>query len=1295
MAVSLMGGTASADDTNAQNPEVSQDVTPAGTLTVDRLTTEYAEQPLGIDEAQPRLGWMIDSEGRDRQQSAYRVLVATSADALNPDDADVWDSGKVSSSATSQVVYDGPALEPRQRYHWTVQVWDADDNSSGWAEPTWWEMGLADDPWDASWIGRDVAHHPEFDDFTLEFDVTPLDAAFGVYLRADGTGDSYMWQLIGTGDEPVLRTHVFVGGQVSVIDDVPIGDAITADDFFDQMHTMTIEADGDEIITSVEGVEVDRITDDSHTNGTIGFRTSTSDVTDEPERALIHRVEVTQDDEVVFTDDFSIDDGVWSGGGEIEDGALLTEGSENILLVDPEALAAPRLRQDFELDNDVEQARLHVVGLGYHEVHLNGARVGDHVLDPAISDYNERAFVVTHDVTDHLDVGANAVGVELGRGFYGMATPSVWDWHVAPWHDDPKLLLQLEVDHVDGTTTTIISDDDWQAATGPIRFDSLLAGERHDARLDQPGWTTPGFDAAAWDDADVVDDPGLQLDAQMVQPIRVTDELTPVEITEPEPGVFVFDLGQNIAGWVQLDVEGDPGTQLVLHYGEKLREDGTVDNDDPLNHMSERYQVDTYTLHGEGPETFEPRFSYKGFQYVQVENLPGEPSLDDLTGLHLHTDVEEIGDFSSSIDLFDEVDRGTRYAILNNLHSMPTDTPMFEKLGWTADGQVMVDASVHNYDMPRVYTKWLDDMRDGQLDNGRIPVVAPTHGWGADWVVPEWSATYVMVAWDMYRYYGDTRVLADHYDAMRDYVDYELARLDDDGLSDSTLGDWAAPGYSQGPAPEGGGLTSTAYVHRAAFLLSEIAEVLGHDDDAADYHSIAGQVRDDLNAAFLDTEAELYTTDEGPFYRQTSNVLPLAWDLVPNEHVEGVVANLVDDVVQEHDGHLDTGVIGTKHLLRVLTEHGHTDVAARIATQDTYPSWGYWFANGATTPFEFWELESRSWGHMFLGTIQDWFYQDLAGLRTQDVGKDRHIEVAPHPFDGLEHASASTRTVEGDASSSWRIEGDVLRLDVEVPANTTATVRIPSDDVESVTEGRLAIEHVDEIEVIEVVDGRVVLEVGSGSYGFAVGEPPVDPPFDTVCDRHQGGKTFPDVPGSGHGFFIDCLAELGIVQGFDDGTYRPAAEVSRGQLATYVVNAIETATDEELAPGEESFPDVPATSTHGEAIYKLRNAGIIDGYEDGRFRPDDSVSRDQTARYVVNALELMLDESLVSSGIRFPDVTMTQYQLDIDKLATAEVIQGFEDGSYGPREPVTRGQMARFVANGLEVLATEDAYQGP
>ncbi|HSI79393.1 MAG TPA: family 78 glycoside hydrolase catalytic domain [Solirubrobacterales bacterium] len=1057
------------------------------------LETENATDPLGIDATEPLLRWKLEAPAGERgaRQSAYQVRVASSAALLAAGTPDVWDSGKVISDDQA-IAYGGPEPESRERFHWQVRTWDADDEPGPWSDVATWEMGLLDpSDWEAEWIGRDPPAAPVFSDFRLRIEMTPLNAAMGVFFRANGTANNFMWQLIGAGPPgaPILRKHQWVNGSVSVLGNIPIGDVIPAGEFFDRPHELVIEANGSRIDTYVDGVLVDSAEHAAHSAGTIGFRANVSDSGLGPERAVIHRVEVSEDDNTVFEDDFGVDLGQWTGSGVLTPNGLDITGTTEVFLAAPDGDAAPLLRKDFALSGPVAKARLYVTGLAYADVSLNGEPVGDHRMDPVFVDYSTRAMYVTHDVTDQVQPGANTLGAILGRGFYGMTSGSVWNWHVANWWDNPKLKLQLEVTYEGGASATFVTDTTWRTAAGPLRSDSQLAGEVYDARLEQPGWDAPGFDDSGWGAADPAADPGVPLQAQDMEPIRVSEELEPVEVTTPQPGVYVVDLGQNIAGWIEVELDGAAGDGVVMRYGEKLRANGTVDNDDVLGHVDQDYQTDRYILRGGGPETYESRFSYKGFQYVQFDGLDAPPELTSITAKHVRTDLARIGTFDSSNELFNRIEEGTRWAILNNYHGMPTDTPMFEKNGWTADGQVMIQSSMHNFDMRRAYPKWMRDMRDGQIANGRVPVIAPTHGWGNDWIAPEWSATYVILAWELYRQYGDTRVLEDHYEALKRYVDYENNRLNPTtGLSTSSLGDWAAPGYAQTSGPEGGALTATAYVWRANDLIAKIAGALDNSADEAEYASRASEIADDFNAAFLNTDSGTYNTQIEAGYRQTSNVLPLAWNLVPAGQRANVFSGLVDDVEVTRDGHLNTGVIGTKYLLRVLTREGRADLADAVANQRTYPSWGLWFDSGGTTPFEFWEVGSRSRGHMFLGTIVDWLYVDVAGLDTGGVGATRHLTVKPTLLESLDHASASTKTVFGRARSSWSRDGDAVDLEVEVPMGTTATVRLPAEDVDDVGEGGKYVRNADGVTSAAIVDGKAVIEVESGSYRFRLDE---------------------------------------------------------------------------------------------------------------------------------------------------------------------------------------------------------------
>ena len=713
--------------------------------------------------------------------------------------------------------------------------------------------------------------------------------------------------------------------------------------------------------------------------------------------------------------------------------------------------AAPLLREGFRLRSDVRSARLYISGLGYGDARINGRPVSDHVLDPGNTDYDDRVLYVTHDVTSLLRRGDNAIGVELGTGWYDLLTGNVWNWHVAPWKDHPKLRALLRVEHRDGSTTTVASGPEWRTAEGPTTFNSVYAGETYDARAERPGWDRAGHDEAGWDDAVEVDAPRGPLEGQAHEPIRVTETVRPVAVTEPRPGVHVFDLGVQIAGWSRLSVRGAAGTEVELVHGERLDAEGLVTIPQYEVFHDVPGQRDRYVLSGRGRETWEPRFTYKGFRYVQVTGLPGPPDRDTLVGRRVHNDVRSIGGFSAGEPMLERIRGNVRRALLNNHHHIPTDTPVYEKNGWTGDAQLTSTTAMYEFDMARFHTKWLEDLAETQLPDGELADIAPTPGWsyegapGWDAVhgpTPAWDAAFLLIPWWMYEYNGDRGILERHFAGMRRYFDW-LTSYADGHVLDVGLGDWLAPG---GDPPEGPVLSSTAHSYLFARRLADIADVLGDGAAAADYRARATQIRAAFDAEFWDEAAGFYRTRGFPEYsdeyRQTSNVLALAFGLVPDERVDRVVDRLVEDV-RARGMHLDTGVVGTRYLLPVLSEHGHADVAYAIATQRTYPSWGHWLELGNSALQEHWEADTRSLNHHMFGSIGHWLYADLAGLQPGAPGWST-VLVRPRVPSELDRAAASTDTVRGRAAASWRRSGGGrFTLEARIPANARGEIHVP------------------------------------------------------------------------------------------------------------------------------------------------------------------------------------------------------------------------------------------------------------
>ena len=874
-------------------------------LSPDQLKCEYLDNPLGIDNPQPRLSWILESKQRAEKQTAYQILAATSEALLKSDSGDLWDTGKVASDQTVQVVYGGRALSSCQRCCWKVRVWDKDGKTSTYSLPAYWEMGiLSPQDWQGQWIAN------------------------------------------------------------------------------------------------------------------------TSDTN---------------------------------------------------------SLPAPLLRHAFTLDGKIKQARAYICGLGYYELHVNGNKIGDHLLDPGYTRYDRRDLYVTYDVTDALRRGKNAVGVILGNGWYNVQTKAVWNFHKAPWRAAPKLLMQLRVEYTDGRIETIVTDSRWTTSTGPITFDSIYGGETYDARAEKPGWDKPDYDDSTWSMAQVVSPPGGKLAAQMMPPIKADPNIKPikpVKLTEPRPGVFLFDMGQNFAGFAELRVRGPAGAKVVLKYGERVSKNGMIDRADIQQHIvsvdpSQQYQTDTYILAGKGLETWHSRFDYHGFQYVEVTGFPGKPTLDTLRGIFIHSAVPVAGEFQCSNPLLNRIWTAGRWSYLSNLQGIPTDCPQREKNGWTGDAHLAAEQGLFNYAPAAVYTKWINDLGDEQRPTGELPGIVPTSGWGYSWGNgPAWDSAFLLIPYYLYEYCGDTKVLCDHYDGLKRYVDYLTSKANG-GIVNIGLNDWA-PFKTATPTD----ITSTAYYYRDTQIVALTAGLLGNDADARKYADLAVSIKTAFNDKFYQSNTGLYGNGS-----QTSLSCALYQGLVEPANKARVLSNLVA-AVEKTNNHIDTGILGAKYLLNALLENGRADVAYRIASQKDLPSWGWWIEQGATTLWEQWN-GSESRNHIMYGDISAWFYKALAGINPDPaIPAFKHFTIKPNLVGGLTSAKATYDSVHGRIVSDWNSTNGRFDLTVTIPANTSANVYVPVADPASIKEGRKPAVNAEGAKLLRVEDGRTLFEVGSGTYHF-------------------------------------------------------------------------------------------------------------------------------------------------------------------------------------------------------------------
>lgn len=742
-------------------------------------------------------------------------------------------------------------------------------------------------------------------------------------------------------------------------------------------------------------------------------------------------------------------------------------------------------RRDFKVEKPLCSARVYMAGLGWSELYVNGQRVNDRVLDPPQSLYGKRVLYSTDAVEEFLHPGKNTLGVICGCGWYGT----------------PRLILQMNLVYQDGSTATVCSSgswpDPWVVSTGPLQENSVYDGEVYDARLEDPNWAVPVGTGKGWITACFAEGPGGRLTAANLEPIRVVETLQPKSLQQPRPGIFVFDLGQNFAGWARLRASGPVGTQISLRYAESIYPDGTINQENLRGARAE----DIYILKGEGEETWEPRFTYHGFRYIQMEGFSGEPALNQVEGRVVRSAVEPSGTFECSSELYNRIYQMVRWTEASNLHSLPTDCPQRdERMGWLNDMAARSEEAIYNFNLSRLFSKWMGDIADEQDPrSGAITDTAPFR-WGNRPADPV-SVCYLLVPWLLYVHYGDTRTLEERFSGMKAWVDYLTSRSQDGIVPYSYWGDWAPPiefgldgslGSSAVSRETPGRLVSTACYAYSARLLSKIAAVLQQEKEAEFYASLAQRITGQYNAAFWDEAAGGYGSGN-----QSCNAISLYMDLVPAERRERVSTSLVAKV-GAHQYHLTTGNICTKYLLEALTASGYVDAACAIASQETYPSWGYMLANGATTLWERWEKATgggmNSHNHPMLGSVGAWLYRAVAGIQADPSGPGfERFAVCPNIAGGLTFARAALDTMRGTIQSAWQINDGKLHLDLTVPTGSRAAVKLPAP-VNAVLQesgreiwraGQPAADLADGMQVSRDGDS-LVCSVGSGEYRFEI-----------------------------------------------------------------------------------------------------------------------------------------------------------------------------------------------------------------
>jgi alpha-L-rhamnosidase len=787
----------------------------------------------------------------------------------------------------------------------------------------------------------------------------------------------------------------------------------------------------------------------------------------------------------------------WTGQW-INDGKLNPTRDEDLYQDDP----APLFRRELKLTKPVHRARLYISGLGYYEASLNGRRVGDQVLDPGWTMYGQRVFYSTYDVSGQLRKGNNCLGVTLGNGWWNPLPLRMWG-HVNLRErlaiGRPRFIAQLNVEYVDGTTQSFASDRSWRVAPGPVVRDNIFLGEVYDARRELPGWDKAGFDDSTWATAAPATEAIGKLQAQPQPPIRVRDTFTSVRVTEPQPGVFIYDLGENFSGWAGFRFRAPAGTKLEMRYGELLNKDGTLN---PLTSVCGQikgkrkkkdgvegnvggpgspeiaWQANTYIARGEGEESYVPRFTFQGFRYVEIKGLDKALPLKAVTGMRLSADVAEAGSFACSNPMFNEIQQMCRRTFLANLFSVQSDCPHRERFGYGGDIVATSEAFMLNFDMENFYAKTVFDFADSARPDGRFTDTAPSTG--IQYCGVGWAMAHPLLVSQLQRYYGNQRLVEEQYAAAKRWL-LLVAGEYPDGLVTKGLSDHES--LTPTPAPP----MVTPLFYQSAQIVAGLARVLGRREDAVQFEAIAQKSKMAYQQTFFDA-----TTGKAGPGTQGSQSFALYSDLLPTPDRAKALEYLLTDIRGERKGHLSTGIMGTKFMLDLLSREGHADVAYNIVQQPDFPGWGWMLANGATTLWEHWALSENTFSHShpMFGSVSQWFINWLGGIQPhpEAVGFDRII-IRPQTVPDLQWVKSSYNSVRGRIVSNWsRDREGRLVFEIVVPANTTAQVHLPTSNAAAITEGGRAAGTSPGIKLVRNEPGAAVFEVGSGRYRFQVAE---------------------------------------------------------------------------------------------------------------------------------------------------------------------------------------------------------------
>jgi alpha-L-rhamnosidase len=725
-----------------------------------------------------------------------------------------------------------------------------------------------------------------------------------------------------------------------------------------------------------------------------------------------------------------------------------------------------------------------------YELYINGKRIGDQVLAPNPTDYRKSFFYNTHDVTEQIKNGKNAIATVLGNGrFFTMRQNYKTQKHNTFGY--PKLLLQLEIEYADGTKKIIVSDETWKLnVDGPIRTNNEYDGEEYDATKEFPGWNNIDFNDSKWIRPEVVTAPVGKITAQMSEPMKVMQIIKPVSIKNLNNGKYILDMGQNFAGWLQIKVQGKRGQKVQLRFAESLKADGEIFT----ANLRDAKVTDIYTLKGDGLETWQPSFVYHGFRYVEIAGFREAATINDFEGKLIYDALETTGSFVTSNSVINSIYKNAWWGIASNYKGMPIDCPQRnERQPWLGDRVIGAMGESYLFDNAKLYAKWMDDIQQSQTEEGSIPDVAPAF-WNYYSDDVTWPAAFITISNNLYNQFGDIRPIQKNYASMKKWMQYMQSKyMKDHIVTRDKYGDWCVPPEDlklihakDSSRLTDGKLIATAYYFKLLSYMQRFAKLTGNDADGKEYELLAEKIKAAFHTKFYNPSQYSYSNNT-----ITANLLPLYFGICPDSLKKKVFANIYKKIRVESKDHISTGLIGTQYLMRGLSEYDNTNLAFKLASNTTYPSYGYMAANGATTIWELWNGNTadpgmNSQNHvMMLGDLLIWYYENLAGIRTDktNVGFKKTI-MKPSLPDDLHFVNASYKSMHGLIKSDWKKNDKAFQWIISIPANTSATVYIPARSIADVMESGKELSKAEGVQLIKWENGLAIVQIGSGQYKF-------------------------------------------------------------------------------------------------------------------------------------------------------------------------------------------------------------------